>query len=502
MAATLHGRRSDAYRQVTQAFAQEHQAEVRQTFWLIQGVVLDAPLGAVLAMAERSDVLYVEPDSAGEQLNTEPDSAGEQLNTVPDSAGQQPAPPRATVAEGRALLGSDPYREQGLFQTWVALLGDGVRATHHLLSNPPRSGLRFDCTSDPCTALGAAETFCTDHGTASAAVLSANERLGPAYSGVTTALVDSYQVYARDCSGLQVSAVVRGFEQALLQLDRVVVASLYSGSGPGGAASRAATQAVAAGAVVVAPVGDAANFPGQVAAPANALNVISVAGVDLRTGEVAGPTPETVGQKPDIFAPTGVETAGAAADTDVRGFAGNGAAAAFAGGAAALLRNWLRVDSATIDPGQVNVWLVLAGVDGRPAGSLQLPTSGRIWWGKVQLDGAVTIPLDLGGGETGEGYTSLAAALWWPVETGAPSSAAGLTLVAPDGTAHASPASAGNLARLRVAGPPATGVWTLRIERQVAVTSEVTATSGQSNMSGLVYWAIYATAPSAGVPDP
>jgi len=189
--------------------------------------------------------------------------------------------------------------------------------------------------------------------------------------------------------------------------------------------------------------------------------------------------------KPDLLLPTNVQTAGSTGDQALRFFTGTSAAAAYAGGVAVLLRDWLRVDSAVIDPGQVNVWMILAGQDVYPfaldrgAGALHLPGTGRAWWGKVSVvDGsAVDIALDLS-----EEYAMIDGALWWPEAPDQPHSDLDLYLLAPDGVQSSSSTAVSSIfERARVIGAPQTGIWQLRIEGY--------SVPGQAQT---VYWAAYA----------
>ena len=63
---SIQQQRAPAYSALTQELAQSYGAQVLQTFWLIKAMVASMPLGAVQAVAARPDVLYVEPENAGD----------------------------------------------------------------------------------------------------------------------------------------------------------------------------------------------------------------------------------------------------------------------------------------------------------------------------------------------------------------------------------------------------------------------------------------------------
>jgi serine protease AprX len=136
-------------------------------------------------------------------------------------------------------------------------------------------------------------------------------------------------------------------------LDRVIVAEMQGGGDDLSAISRAADAAFDAGAVVIAANGNNGPSASTVNTPANAHRVIGVGNFDVQTqnqvtSQSRGPAPD--GRfKPDIQAPTNTETASNAFDTAFRSFGGTSGATPYAAGAAALLRNWLRGSSFSID---------------------------------------------------------------------------------------------------------------------------------------------------------
>ncbi|MDQ3871978.1 MAG: S8 family serine peptidase [Chloroflexota bacterium] len=195
---------------------------------------------------------------------------------------------------------------------------------------------------------------------------------------------------------------------------------------------------------------------------------------DQVNGQSRGPAPD--GRfKPDIQAPTNTETASNASDTARRTFGGTSGATPYAAGAAAVLRNWLRRPSGSIDPGQVYAQLILSGQRPYPfdntegAGPIQLPTNGWAWWGKVSVsDGQrVDVPISI----RSETAHTFDAALWWPeggfrilgFEVDVHSDI-DLSLIDPGGVTRASSISMNSIfERCRVRGRVAAGTWTLRI---------------------------------------
>ncbi|HEU5101227.1 MAG TPA: S8/S53 family peptidase [Roseiflexaceae bacterium] len=455
----IKGRRAENYARLTQELAENYRAEVMETFWLINAVLVAIPLGTLTNLAERDDVQYIEPRDSGEEPPQNTDPADD-------------------LEDGRAQLASDPLFSLGLTSGRIGLLDTGVRSSHTVFNQPSRIGLLLDCVNGGPNCTGGPGfnplDDCWDHGTSSAAIVTANDKQGPAFRGVTGVMLDSFKVYPSGCGLLNVAAVVRGFQAAVAALDKVIVAEIQSAGGFLSAISSAADNAFTTGAVIIAANGNAGPAARTVKAPANAHNVIGVGDIDVKTQQQMprqsrGPTSD--GRfKPDIQAPTNTETASNASDTAFRVFEGTSGSTPYAAGAAALLRNWLQLHSTSpvVDPGQVYALLILSGQNPYPfdntsgAGPLRLSIDGETSSGKVSVGHGLTIDIPLN--ISGTSPNTLDGALWWPESATQPHNDIDLYLIDPSGAEQAKSADDTSVfERARVAGAIAPGLWTLRI---------------------------------------
>jgi hypothetical protein len=432
--------------------------ELIEGFWLVNTVLVQAPLAAVPIILERPEVLYIKPQQSGEE------------------------PPQNDIAAGRAVIVSDPYFDLGQTGGWIGLLDTGLRFSHTLFNNPSHIAFRRDCVnggSDCRTGSSLnPNDDCWNHGTSTAAIITGNNNLGNGSRGVTAITLDSFKVYPTSidgngaCNGgLDQAAVLRGFHTAIQVSDRVIVAEMQAKGDENSAISKAADAAFDAGAVVIAANGNNGPGAGTVNAPANARRVIGIGDFDVQSrmqilGESRGPTGD--GRfKPDVQAPTRTVSASNASDTALRTSTGTSGATPYGAGAAALLRNWLRGTSLSIDPGQVYAQIILSGQQPYPfnntsgAGPLRLPTDGWAWWGKVAIGAGQTINIPLG--ISGDSTNTFDGALWWP-ETSSRHNDVDLYLVDPSGIVQALSTSVPSVfERARVADAVANGTWTLRI---------------------------------------
>jgi serine protease AprX len=443
----------------------EYQARLIESFWLIRGFRVEMPIGSVERLIQDEEVLYVQPEQTDD------------------------LPPQDDVVDGRDTIVSDPYFDLGLTSGWIGLLDTGIRRTHVVFNSPSHIDFMRDCINGGADCNTGPNLNpnddCWNHGTSSAAIITANDRQGDAFRGVTGITLDSWKVYptsfdpAGGCNGgLNTTAAIRGFENAVRVLDRVIVAEMQGSGNAQDAISLAADNAFDAGAVIIAANGNNGPDEKTVNVPAVAHKVLGVGNFDVVSGDQVesqsrGPAADNR-FKPDIQAPTNTETASAASDTARRVFTGTSGATPYAAGAAALLRNWLRRPSGSIDPGQVYAQMILSGQDPYPfnntrgAGPIELPTNGRAWWGKVSIsDGQnVDIPINV---DASAGVVD--AALWWP-EGGIRifgfhldwHSDIDLHLIDPSGNIRASSVSIPSVfERAHVAGRLAPGTWKVRI---------------------------------------
>ncbi len=435
----------------------EFDGDVLEQFWLINAALVSLPIGAAERLAARGDVLSVEP-----RYTNEP-------------------PPQDEVNDARDLIDSDPYFGLGQTGGWIGLLDTGVRFTHTLLTNPSHIAFRRDCVNGgtDCNTgpnLNTGDNF-WNHGTSSAAIIVGNDNQGDDFRGVTGITLDSFQIYTNQ--GLDTAAAVRGFQRAVAVLDRVIVAEIQGGGDHFSALAAAADAAFDAGAVVVAANGNFGPNAKTVRCPANAHRALGVGNVDVQnqtqvTSQGRGPTADSR-FKPDIQAPTNTETASNVSNTAHQTFTGTSGATPYAAGAAALLRNWLRGGSGSIDPGQVYAQMILSGQRPYPfdntvgAGVLRLPTNGFAWWGKVAVNDKQNIDIPIAiSGATAHNFD---AALWWPewairilwIELD-PHNDIDLRIIDPSGTTRASSISINSVyERARVSGSVVAGTWKIRI---------------------------------------
>jgi serine protease AprX len=445
LVAELKARRAPAYRQI-RGDLERAGATVVDEFWLIKGVAADVPLRAVEALAKRPDVQSIELDDTGAAPPADSDAAND-------------------VDDARALMRTDAYFALNQTGGWIGLLDTGVRDTHTLFVNPDHIAFREDLTggNNP-------DDDCWNHGTSSAAIITGNGNLGNAFRGVTAITLDSFKVYPASCGGLSGTASVNGFQRAVNVLDRVIVAEMQAGGSETSAISVAADAAYDAGAVVIAANGNNGPNASTVNVPAVAQKALGIGAIDVKS--LSTPSYQSLGPagdgriKPDVQAPTNVETASSSGNSNTRVFTGTSAATPHAAGAAALLRNFLRGSSTEFPAGNVYSHMIMSGTIAYPfnnttgAGRLKLPINGNYQYGSTSVANAQTIEIPLTIAASNYQFN---AAIWWP-EAPATHNDIDLSLVDPSGVVRASsPSVNGVFERVSVNGPLTAGTWKLRI---------------------------------------
>jgi len=344
----LQARRKALHERLAKSLYQDHGAEMIDSFWLVNGVVVKMPLGQVKEILSRKDLLYIEPQNAGEK------------------------PPAGEVLAGRQSIVSDPYFNLGQAAGYIGLLDTGVRFSHTQFNSPSNIDFRYDCTSGTCTNTPDVTDDCWNHGTSTAGIITGNNNLGNAYRGITRITLDSFKVYPAGCGGLDGTATVKAFEKAVAVMDRIIVAEMQSGGGINSAISTAANNAFNAGAVIIAANGNNGSAAGTVNAPANAHRVLGVGNFDvLSQTQVAsqsrGPASDNR-IKPDIQAPTNTRTASNASDTATKTFGGTSGATPIVASAAADLESYAKANYSGryIPPLKLRELLVASGTPQTP----------------------------------------------------------------------------------------------------------------------------------------
>jgi hypothetical protein len=438
-------------------------ARITEQFWLVRAIEAKMPLAGIRELAERQDVLSIDP------VQTED------------------APPQNDVVDGRARINSDPYFNLNQTLGFIGLLDTGIRNTHVQFVGPSHIAFLRDCVNGGANCnTGTLNTAddCWNHGTSSAAIITANANQGNAFRGVTAITLDSFKVYpstfnGTTCTGfLNTTAVVRGFQSAINVLDRVIVAEMQGSGDHTSAISVAADNAFDAGAVIIAANGNNGPNASTVNTPANAHRVIGIGNFDVVTlaqiaSQSRGPTSD--GRfKPDVQAPTNTDTAStgcpfgvscAQSNTAQRNFGGTSGATPYGAGAAALVRNFLRGGTGVIEPGFVYAYLIMSGQrtafdNTTGAGPIRLPVNGRFAISKVFVSNGqvINVPFSVIGAPG-----RIDAAIWWPETSPQPHNDIDLRLVTPGGSTAAFSLSVNSVYERARANSPAAGTWQIRI---------------------------------------
>ncbi|MGH7945137.1 MAG: S8 family serine peptidase [Opitutaceae bacterium] len=399
-------------------------------------------------------------------------------NIEPVKGGEAP-PNHDEVEEAIDLIGTDQFFSIGATGAgWsIGLLDTGVRSTHALLSSPDRIGLFRDCVfgNNDCLDTGNVNYNASDncaHGTSSAGILVGNSNLGASFRGVTAAEVDSFDVYDISCF-LDTSAVLNGFDRAIVWGDKVIVAEMQSSQSHTGSIADAADNAFDSGSLVIAANGNNGPGSGTVDSPASAHKAIGIGAFDLVSGtsysvQSRGPTGDNR-IKPDVRFPNNSETAGDASDTDTSVFTGTSGATPYGGGAGMVLVDQSQNIGWSTDPGRIYSMLIAFGNLQDPfgnisgAGDVSVGLSSDKWvrgTRSITNNDVDTVDFDIDSNDT-----CIEAAIWWP-EGVTWHNDIDLYIDNPSGVQQGGSIEVDSVfERIRLNAPfSATGTWKLRIE--------------------------------------
>ncbi len=400
-------------------------ATILKKYWLIQAFLVEMPLASVDTLSKRPGLLYIRPNRGNPPPN----------DPIPGND--------AGVAA--ANVGTRHYRDDlGLEGEWTALLDTGVRTQHELLCGEDGSSRvclmadaitgdgmatsNFTCNILPgCDAQAGEDYTENGHGTASAAILVGNNRLGDRYRGVTNTSLDCIRVY--DSSQLSsTDAAVSAYEIATRRLDRVMAVEMQERTL--GDIAVATRNAYDAGIAIIAANGNDAAYVST--SPATERLAIGVGAYDVEdeipdASLSAGITADGR-NKPDVIAPTNTETAAydpTNSSYKVGIFPGTSGATPYIAGAASLISGWLRIGPQPArDAGQVYSVLMMSGDQPGPfsaatrygTGRTKLPPSGEAVFGKTWVSfnaPTVDIPIVIDN-TSANPVTRIDAAIWWP----------------------------------------------------------------------------------------
>jgi len=359
---------------LVKSLSTQHKAIIKNKFWLVNAMTVALPLSRVRKLVERSDVEYIEYNSADTPLP----HAGNYL------------------IDSRALLQTDPY--YSLSAGTIGIIDSGIRASHTVFdSSPKRYNLLRDClngTSNRCatgTNLDPSDTCGNGHGTATAHIVSGNGNLGANSRGVSAIRFNSFK-YTDGCVQNR-AALVRAI-QASSYYDNIIMINAQDGGGDSGSVAVAADNAYDSGSVVVAAAGNLGPDSSTVASPGRAHKVLAIGAIDTISGlleSYSGRGPRDGRYKPDLLAPTNVHAAGRNTDTHLQSNV-SGTCFSTAHAVAATALTWNYVEAVhnyygwdPFDPGQIYALMIMSGDDPYPdnnegAGLIELQTSGQSWW--------------------------------------------------------------------------------------------------------------------------
>ncbi len=406
-----------------------------------------------------------------------------------------PPPRNDSVADGRRIIGSDPYFDlivsPQVFNNYIGLLDTGVRPSHVLYNSPDRISSLRDCGygGGQCEDIGdprfnPLDTY-WNHGTSTGAIISGNENLGDPSRGITYLNIDSWNIYPGG-GGLDINASIRAFNASVLVGDGVLVAEMQPLFSPASNLAVASNDAYDSGSAVIAANGNYGPGPRTVASPANAQKAIGVGAFDIdrltQEGyQSRGPTVDNR-IKPDLQMPTNSITASNVSDEALHSFGGTSGATPYASGAAASLRNWYLAQelcsSDDCPPGLIYAALLMFGSKFGPlewdntvgTGSTHLgvidPKCSHWLVGSATLEGdgaMLDIPFDADSDRDAD----FRSAVWWPDSLDGSTlihSEVDLFILDPLGVEIASSVSDNSVfENAMVEGAMASGKWTIRL---------------------------------------
>lgn len=443
----IEAARAPEYTQLAEELTTNHRAKVKETFWLVDGLVADLPLSEVRAIASLPEVQYVEATEKGASL-----PAGDSL-------------------DARTLMDSDPwYPYEG--SGFIGLIDSGVRASHQwLLGHINVAGDCYHGTDIYCShGSNWNPTDTCDHGTSSASELTATSNGGDANRGITPIWVDSWKM-SNDYCGTSVTAIVRAYQAASWYGDGFLVVEAQDPSSPTGMVS-AATDNVydMFGIPIFAPAGNSGmNGPGSVTAPGNARKALTVGAVDV-TSQVLDPEsglgPTLDGRtKPDILGPTNVTAASGMSDIASHTFTGTSAANPNAAG---LISGIWSTFGGGIPAGFMYATALTLGSNAygaaydntNGAGLVRWVDGADIWSSSESVSGNSTVDVPI---TVSYPQQYIDAAIWWPESATGGHNDLDLYVLDPSGVIRASSTSSGSVFEKGRAPGGSAGTWTLRI---------------------------------------
>jgi len=132
----------------------EIDVQTLETFWLIDAMLVNLPLGVVSVLEEWGEVLSIELDDTGIKPPQDTDTTND-------------------VDDARRLIRSDPYFNLGLARGYIGLLDTGVNDSHEVFSSADNIDFRRDCVNggSDCNTGTLTTTDVWPHGTSSAAIV-------------------------------------------------------------------------------------------------------------------------------------------------------------------------------------------------------------------------------------------------------------------------------------------------------------------------------------------